>query len=249
MDFALKGRTAYITGGGGGLGRETALYLAREGCAIALIDLDVEVARSAAEWLAKEIPSTEVVAVHADVRSEESVGGAFASCREAIGDADILVNNAGFSRDGYMAKMPLENWETVHDVVLKGSFLCSRAALPAMMSSKWGRIVNISSIAYRGMKGQTNYSAAKAGLIGMTRALASEAGGFGITCNAIAPGLIATPRLRARPDFIKLEQQSIAGTPIPRVGETSDVAKAVLFFVSPLADYVSGQVLEVAGGR
>ncbi|MGR3454133.1 SDR family oxidoreductase, partial [Pseudooceanicola sp.] len=128
-------------------------------------------------------------------------------------------------------------------------FHCCRAVLPGMMERNWGRIINMSSMAFLGNKGQTNYSAAKAGLIGMTNALAREAGAFNITANAIAPGLVATPRLRARPDFDKLEQRSLMLTPMPRLAEPEDIAKAVTFFASSLADLVSAQTLGVTGGR
>ncbi|MEE3100219.1 MAG: SDR family oxidoreductase, partial [Pseudomonadota bacterium] len=134
-------------------------------------------------------------------------------------------------------------------VVLKGAFHCCRAVLPGMMQRRWGRIVNITSMSYQGNAGQTNYSSAKAGLVGMTAALAREAGPFNITVNAVAPGLVATPRLRARKDFDKLEAKSKALTPLPRLSEPEDIAKAVLFHVSSLADFVSAQVMHVSGGR
>lgn len=246
MELAIGGRVALITGGGGAIGTATAFALAREGASVAVVDLNGEAAEASAAALKQE--GFNALALHANITNKPEVTAAVSAVEKALGPVDILVNNAGFSRDRYLTKMDEADWDIVHGVVLKGAFHCCRAVLPAMMERRFGRIVNISSMAYRGNAGQTNYSSAKAGLIGMTASLAKEAGPFNITCNAVAPGLVATPRLRARPDFAKLEQRSRATTPLPRLAESEDIAKAVLFFASSLSDFVSGQTLHVTGG-
>lgn len=247
MDLGLRGRVALITVGGGAIGSVTASMLGGEGVAVAIVDLDGDAANETCT--AVESAGARAVALQADITDKEQVALAFEAAEKALGPIDILVNNAGFSRDRYLTKMDEADWDLVHNVVLKGAFHCCRAALPGMMQRQFGRIVNISSMAYLGNAGQTNYSSAKAGLVGMTGALAQEAGAFNVTCNAIAPGLIATPRLRARKDFDKLEHRSRAITPLPRLGEPRDIAKAVLFFASSLADFVTAQTLHVSGGR
>ena len=249
MDLGLQGRVAFITGGGGGIGRATGRLLAGEGARIALIDISSDALDSARDEIATATPDAQVWTGVCDITDKASVAEVFARAAEELGPCDIMVNNAGFARDKYLLKMAEDDWDDVHNVVLKGAFHCCRAVLPGMMERNWGRIINMSSMAYLGNKGQTNYSAAKAGLIGMTNALAREAGAFNITANAIAPGLVATPRLRARPDFDKLEQRSLALTPMPRLAEPEDIAKAVAFFASSLADLVSAQTIAVTGGR
>lgn len=249
MELGLGGRTAFITGGGGGIGRATGAILAGEGANVALIDISTEALDAGRADIKAALPDARVWTGLCDVTSKESVAMAFLKASEELAPCDILVNNAGFSRDKYMLKMSEDDWDDVHNVVLKAAFHCCRAVLPGMMERNWGRIINMSSMAYHGTKGQTNYSAAKAGLIGMTNALAREAGAFNITANAIAPGLVATPRLKARPDYQKLEQKSLSLTPMPRLAVPEDIAKAVLFFASSLADLVSAQTVEVTGGR
>lgn len=249
MDLGLTGRTAFITGGGGGIGRATGKMLAGEGALVALLDISQEALDAACEEILDEVPQAKIWTGVVDITDKASVNEVFAEAAQALGPCDILVNNAGFARDKYMLKMDEDDWDDVHNVVLKGAFHCCRAVMPAMMERKWGRIINMSSMAYLGNKGQTNYSAAKAGLIGFTNALAREAGAFNITANAIAPGLVATPRLKARADYEKLKQRSLTFTPMPRLAEAEDVAKAVTFFASNLADIVSAQLVGVTAGR
>lgn len=249
MDLGLRERTAYITGGGGGIGRASGKMLAAEGAQIALIDISSEALDAARREIEAEVPNARIWTGVCDVTSKSSVAEVFTTIEAELAPCDILVNNAGFARDKYLLKMTEDDWDDVHNVVLKAAFHCCRAVLPGMMDRNWGRIINMSSMAHLGNKGQTNYSAAKAGLIGMTNALAREAGAFNITANAIAPGLVATPRLRARPDFDKLEQRSLTLTPMPRLAEPEDIAKAVTFFASSLADLVSAQTIGVTGGR
>ncbi len=247
MDLGLAGKVVAITGGGGAIGSATARLFAQEGAKPALLDLDEEAARAAAEELAAA--GAQALGLGVDITDKAAVASAVARVEAELGPIDVLVNNAGFSRDKYLTKMEESDWDIVHDTVLKGTFHCCRAVLPGMMERRWGRIVNITSMSYQGSAGQTNYSSAKAGLVGLTAALAREAGAFGITVNAVAPGLVATPRLRARKDFEKLEQRSKATTPLPRLAEPEDIAKAVVFHASTLADFVSAQVMHVSGGR
>ncbi len=249
MDLGLDGKTAFVTGGGGAIGGASAELMAREGAAVALIDISEGAAQARKAAIEAAVPGARVAALGCDITSADAVKQAFALAEAELGGSDILVNNAGFSRDKYLVKMAEEDWDIVHSTVLKGTFHCCRAVLPGMMERNWGRIINMSSMAHHGAKGQTNYSSAKAGLIGMTNALAREAGGFNVTVNAIAPALVATPRLRARPDFDKLKAYSDTITPLPGIADEYDVAKAVLFFASSLAGFVSAQTLEVSGGR
>ncbi|GGE20674.1 3-ketoacyl-ACP reductase [Primorskyibacter flagellatus] len=249
MDMNIATRVAAITGGGGAIGRASARMLAAEGAAVALLDLSEEAMATAKQEIEAAIPGAKVFTQTCDVTSADSVTGAFAAVEQALGPVDILVNNAGFSRDKYLTRMVEEDWDIVHSVVLKGAFHCCRAVLPGMMERNWGRIVNMSSMARLGNKGQTNYSSAKAGLIGMTNALAREAGAFNITVNAIAPSLVSTPRLRARPDYDKLEARSKSLTALPRLADETDVARIVVFFASSLADFITAQCIDVSGGR
>ena len=249
MDLNLSGRAAAITGGGGALGRVSAKMLAAEGVAVALLDLNEDAMAEAKAEIEADVPGAKVFTHSCDVTDIPSVTASFEATEQAIGPVDILVNNAGFSRDKYMTKMVEDDWDIVHAVVLKGAFNCCRAVLPGMMERNWGRIINMSSMARQGNKGQTNYSAAKSGLVGMTNALAREAGAFNITCNAIAPGLVATKRLRSRPDFDKLEARAKALTALPRLANEMDVARLVVFFSSCLADFITAQCIDVSGGR
>ena len=167
----------------------------------------------------------------------------------AYGGIDILVNNAGFTRDKYLLKMPEADWDAVVDTILKGAYHCTRAALPSMMERKWGRVINIASRAHWGNPGQTNYSAAKAGLIGFTRALALEQGKFNITANAIAPGLIETPLVRGLSTYDMLRANALARQPVQRLGAVEDIADAVAFLASERASFITGELLHVTGGR
>lgn len=162
---------------------------------------------------------------------------------------DILVNNAGFPKDGFLTKIAVADWRNVVDVILVGAFNCSRATIPAMHAARWGRVINISSRSHLGNPGQTNYSAAKAGLIGFTRALALESGGFGVTVNAIAPGFIETEGMLALENYAVLRERSVAKSPLKRVGQPSEIADAVLFLASDRAGYITGDVMHVTGGR
>lgn len=247
MNLEIEGRTAVVTGAAGGIGAAIAKRLASEGVRVAVVD----VAAEAAERQAAEIRSdgAEALAVVADVTSASSVAAMTRRVVDAFGSIDILVNNAGFTRDMRIGRMAEDDWDAVVDVVLKGSFLCSKAVVDGMSERGWGRIVSISSRAHLGNPGQANYSAAKAGLLGLTRALALETGRFGITVNAVAPGIIDTEAVRNLGHFEKIESAARKSTPVQRLGRVEDVADAVAFLSSERASYITGEVVHVTGGR
>ena len=247
MDLQLTGKVALVTGSGRGIGSDTALALAEEGCRIVVSDVDPETARASTARLTAA--GYDAVAVTCDVTDEGQVAALVEAAEAAFGRIDILVNNAGYLKDGYLAKMSLGAWDSVIDIILKGSFLCSRAVLPGMMARNGGRIINISSRSIFGNPGQANYSAAKAGIIGFTRALALESGKFGITVNAVAPGFILTEGIKSLPHFEKLREAAVAKNPVGFLGEPRDVSNTVLFLASDVARYISGTTVFVTGGR
>ena len=242
----LDGRYALVTGASRGIGRAIALRLAAEGAAVAL-NFAGNVA--AAEAVRKEIESAggKAILVPADVADETAATEMVEKTAEAFGAIDILVNNAGITRDGLLLRMKEEDWDAVLNTNLKGVFHCSKAAAKFMMKKRYGRIVNLASVV--GLVGnscQANYAAAKAGVIGFTKALAKELAGRGITVNAIAPGFIRSDMTDVLPD--KVKETMLAGIPLGRAGEPEDVAKAALFLASDQAAYITGQVLTVDGG-
>lgn len=242
----LDGRYALVTGASRGIGRAIALRLAAEGAAVAL-NFAGNVA--AAEAVRKEIESAggKAILVPADVANETAATEMVEKTAEAFGAIDILVNNAGITRDGLLLRMKEEDWDAVLNTNLKGVFHCSKAAAKFMMKKRYGRIVNLASVV--GLVGnscQANYAAAKAGVIGFTKALAKELAGRGITANAIAPGFIRSDMTDVLPD--KVKETMLAGIPLGRAGEPEDVAKAALFLASDQAAYITGQVLTVDGG-
>ena len=247
MDLGLTGKAAFVTGAANGIGACIAEMLAREGASVAIVDI----ARPAAEVLATRLANQglRVIGLAADVTNAESVAEAFTAAKAALGPVDILVNNAGFTRDSRIGKMDEGAWDAVVDVVLKGAFLCTKAALPDMIERRWGRVVNISSRAYLGNPGQANYSAAKAGLLGFTRAMSLENGKYNITVNAVAPGIVDTAAVRALPHYEKVKAAAESTLPLPRLGRVEDVASAVAFLASEPAGYITGDVLHVTGGR
>jgi 3-oxoacyl-[acyl-carrier protein] reductase len=247
MDLGLTNKVALVTGAAGGIGARTAQLLGEEGARVVVADINEAGAQTQATRLG-ELGIT-ALAVRLDVVDQASVDAAIERIGIEFGGIDILVNNAGFTRDMRIAKMTEGDWDAVVDVVLKGAFLCSKAALPAMVDRRWGRVINISSRAYLGNPGQANYSAAKAGLLGLTKALAMEHGRFNITVNVVAPGVIDTPAVRGLAHFDKVRANAEANLPIPRLGQVEDVASAVAFLASEQASYVTGDVLHVTGGR
>lgn len=244
-------RTAIVTGAARGIGAAVAQRLAADGMKVAVLDLD-ESACAATVDAIKEAGG-EAVAIGCDVADEASVKAAVKRVADELGAPTVLVNNAGILRDNLLFKMSSDDWDMVMNVHLKGSFLMAREAQTYMTKEGYGRIVNLSSSSALGNRGQANYSAAKAGLQGFTKTLAIELGKFGITCNAIAPGFIATDMTAATAErvgvpFEDFMKGAAEATAVKKVGYPQDIAHAASFFCDERSGYVSGQVLYVAGG-
>ena len=244
-------RVAIVTGAARGIGAGTAERLAREGRSVAVLDLKESDAQEVVDRIIAD--GGKAIAVGCDVSDPDQVNTAVDTVAERLGPPTILVNNAGVLRDNLLFKMSPQDWDTVMNVHLRGTFLMSKAAQAHMTAAKWGRIVNLSSSSALGNRGQANYSAAKAGLQGFTKTLAIELGKFGITCNAVAPGFIETAMTRATAERIGVDYDDMkafksAEIPVQRVGLPEDIANAVAFFTGEDAGFVSGQVLYVAGG-
>lgn len=247
MDLQLTGKVALITGSGRGIGFACAQTMAQEGARIVITDINAEAVDSAVKQL--KDGGYDVIGVVADVCDRDQVKALTEKAIASFGSIDILVNNAGFTRDKYLTKMPEEDWDAVVDTILKGAYYCTKEALPSMMENRWGRVINIASRAHLGNPGQTNYSAAKAGLIGFTRALSFEQGKFNITANAVAPGFVETDLIRALPTYEMLRTNALARQPVQRLGAVADIASAVAFLASERASFITGELLHVTGGR
>jgi 3-oxoacyl-[acyl-carrier protein] reductase len=242
---------AIVTGAARGIGAATAERLAREGRAVAVLDLKESDAQEVVDRITAD--GGTALAVGCDVSDADQVTAAVATVAERLGPPAILVNNAGVLRDNLLFKMSPDDWDTVMNVHLRGSFLMSKAAQAHMTEHNWGRIVNLSSSSALGNRGQANYSAAKAGLQGFTKTLAIELGKFGVTCNAVAPGFIETDMTRATAerigiDFDAMKEFKAKEIPVRRAGVPADVANTVAFLTGEDAGFVSGQVIYVAGG-
>ncbi|MFJ9179337.1 3-oxoacyl-ACP reductase FabG [Streptomyces sp. NPDC102360] len=247
MDLELKDKTAIVTGSARGLGAATARRLAEEGARVVVTDIDGQGAEATAKELAGLGHRT--MGVRADITSGTDVDHLVAAVREEFGGVHILVNNAGFPRDTLLTKMTDADWDSVIEVILKGSFLTTRAVMPHLIEQRWGRVVNISSRSYLGNPGQANYSSAKAGILGFTRALAAEQGRYGITVNAVAPGFMETEAVRSLDHYEKIREKAVAAQPLRRTGQPSDIADAVAFLASERASFITGETLHVTGGR
>ena len=240
----LEDTVAVVTGAAQGIGRAIAGRLHGEGATVVVADLDGDAARAAATELGDRATGVPV-----DVVEEASVEALVDGVVADHGRLDVLVNNAGITRDAMMHRMSLDDFRQVVDVHLQGTWLCSRAALAHMRARDGGgAIVNLSSISGKiGNLGQTNYAAAKAGIVGMTKATAREGARFDVRANAIQPGLVRTAMTAAMPDDVFAERE--AAIPLGRAGEPDEVADVALFLASPLSSYVTGAVIEVTGGR
>ncbi|KRF22895.1 3-oxoacyl-ACP reductase FabG [Phycicoccus sp. Soil802] len=244
-------RVAVVTGAARGIGAATALRLARDGNAVAVLDLDEASCAGTVEAI--EAAGGRAIAVGVDVSKADQVEAAVARVADELGAPTILVNNAGIIRDNLIFKMTEDDWDAVMGVHLRGSFLMTRAVQAHMSAEKYGRIVNLSSSSALGNRGQANYSAAKAGLQGFTKTLAIELGRFGVTANAVAPGFIQTDMTAATAErigvpFEEFIKHSAAQIPVQRVGQPEDIAATISFLCSEEAGFVSGQVIYVAGG-
>src|SRR5829696_10080223 len=244
-------RVAIVTGAARGIGAATALRLAQDGFAVAVLDLDEAAAKGTVEAI--EAAGGRALAVGADVSDSEQVEAAVERVAAELGAPTVLINNAGVTRDNMLFKMTESDWDVVMNVHLRGAFLMTRAAQQHMIDAKWGRIVNLSSTSALGNRGQVNYSAAKAGLQGFTKTLAIELGKFGVTANAIAPGFIETEMTQASAarqgiDFEDWKLAAAGDIPVGRIGQPEDVAAVASFLCREEAGYVSGQVIYVNGG-
>ncbi len=241
----LQGRIALVTGASQGIGRACALELARCGATVALAARNQARLAEAAAEIAASGGTAAVFAL--DVASEDSIKAGAKAVLDKFGKVEILVNNAGITRDGLVLRMKRPDWDDVLNTNLTGAFLLTQALLSPMLRNRWGRIINITSVVGEtGQAGQVNYAASKAGLIGMTRALAREVGSRGITVNAVAPGYIETPMTAVLDQ--KQRDAMLSQVPLGRPGTDADIAQCAAFLASDAASYITGHVLDVNGG-
>lgn len=239
-------KAALVTGASRGIGRAIALRLAQEGYAVAINYAGVPTEAEEVKQTIGEMGGRALL-IHCDVSKAEDVSAMFDTIKAEFGRLDVLVNNAGITRDSLMVRLKEENWDAVIDTDMKSIFLTMKAAAPIMMKQRKGAIVNIASVVgITGNAGQLNYSAAKAGVIGMTKTAAKELASRGVRVNAVAPGFIATAMTEVLPE--KVKEDMIHSIPLGRMGQAEDVAKAVCFLASDEAAYITGQVLKVDGG-
>ena len=239
-----ENRLAIVTGSGRGLGAATALRLAQDGFDLVINDLNIE----SASGVAREIEALgrkTLISTH-DVSNYEAANALVAEAKAKFGRVDVLVNNAGIIRDGMLHKLTEEKWDDVIRVNLKGPFNMGQACAKIMIEQKSGRIINLASVAWLGNIGQTNYSASKAGVVGMTRTWAQELARYNITSNAVAPGFIDTLMTQAIPAEVK--EKIVGRIPLKRMGQPADIANMIAFFASDAAAYVTGQTIQVDGG-
>jgi 3-oxoacyl-[acyl-carrier protein] reductase len=241
----MNGHTAVVTGGGRGIGKAISIALAKKGVNIVVVDVNEDIAKETASEL--QGYGIKSIAIKADVSNSSDVATIFENAVKTFGKVEILVNNAGITKDALLLRMKEEDWDQVININLKGTFLCSKEAVKIMSKNRYGRIVNIASVvAFMGNPGQANYSASKAGIVGLTKTIAKEYASRGITVNAVAPGFITTAMTEALPDNVK--QEMLKAIPMNKFGTVEDVANAVLFFSLPESGYITGQVIHVNGG-
>mgnify|MGYP001067185921 FL=1 len=246
MKDMLKGKVALVTGASRGICKAIALGFSENGAAVAVNYSSSESsALEVAEIIRKNGGKAEIF--KARVNEEAEVEEMFSAVEKKLGPVDILVNNAGITKDNLLMRMKTEEWDMVIDVNLKGAFLCTRRALKGMMKNRYGKIINISSVVgFSGNAGQFNYSATKAGVIGMTKSAALECASRGIRVNAVAPGFIETDMTASISDDMKAAYME--KIPLKSLGKPEDIANAVIYLASPLSDYMTGQTLHLNGG-
>ena len=246
MSRLLEGKTAWITGAARGIGKVIAQELASLGAAVALTDvLEDELAKTAAGI--KDEHNVQVLYQKLDVTDGGGAAEVVKRCVAELGGITILVNNAGITRDGLLMRMSEDDWDRVIAVNLKGTYICTQAAIRPMMKARYGKIINIASVVgVMGNAGQANYSASKAGIIGFTKSVAKELAGRGVRANAVAPGFIQTEMTGELTDEVKSEY--LKAIPLNLLGEARHVADACAFLASPASDYITGQVILVDGG-
>lgn len=241
----FKGQVGVVTGGTRGIGRAIAEGLAKNGVNLIVAGRNLDAASETAASLAAY--GVKALGIKLDVSNAEEVEKAFEEILKEFHKIDILINNAGITKDGLLLRMREEAWDSVIDINLKGVFLCSREVMKDMAKQRYGRIVNITSVAaFMGNPGQANYSASKAGIVGFTKTVAREYANRGITVNAVAPGFIQTAMTDVLHDKVKEEMKRLI--PLGRFGTVEDVANAVIFLASPDSGYITGQVIHVNGG-
>jgi len=254
MDLKLKDRTAIVTGGASGIGRQTCIDFAEEGVNVVIADINEEGANQVAKEIADK--GGKAIVMKCNVTSTEEVKATVNKCMDAYGRVDILVCNAGILRDNMIHKMPEDDYDLVLDVNLKGYWRFCKEAVPIMKKQRYGKIVMIASMAYKGNRGQSNYATAKAGVVGLCKTIAQEAGYLGITCNTIAPGLVHTAltdyyvkdeklRTGIEKNLILVRQPEVGS----KLGTTKDISNSILFFSSDVSSYITGEVLQIAAGR
>lgn len=245
--MTLIGRVAVVTGASQGIGRACALKLAHCGANVALVARN----QQKLEEVAREIESagtpSRAFVIPADIENEDQIKSAFKSIVAQLGKVDILVNNAGITRDQLIMRMKRADWDAVLNTNLTSAYLCTQQAITSMLKQRWGRIINVTSVfGQMGQAGQANYASSKAGLIGLTMAVARELGSRSITCNAVAPGFIETAMTSSLSE--ELKQSALKMIPLGRIGTAEDVANCVAFLASEEAAYITGHVLNVNGG-
>jgi 3-oxoacyl-[acyl-carrier protein] reductase len=243
--MTLSGRVALVTGASQGIGRACAVKLAEMGATVAVAARNQEKLTELVRQI--EARGTKVAAFPMDVTEEEQIKTAFKAALGQFGKIDILVNNAGITRDQLVMRMKRADWDCVLDTNLTSAYLCIQQVIGSMLKQRWGRIINVTSVfGQMGQAGQANYAASKAGLIGLTMAIAREVGSRNITCNAVAPGFIETAMTSELSEEFK--QNALKMIPLGRIGTTEDVANSVAFLAGEGASYITGHVLSVNGG-
>jgi len=240
-------KAVIVTGSARGIGAETVRAFARQGAQVVVADVNVPEGEALAAGLAAQ--GTRAIFVRCDVSDRAEVKALMDRTVAELGQIDVLVNNAGFNRDFKITDMSEDAWDSVLDVCLKGTFNCCQFAAPHMIGRKYGKIVNVSSRGYLGNPGQANYSAAKAGMVGLALALAKELGRHNINVNVVAPGFTETDLVRVLPTYDMIKEMAVKAQSIKRVGTPADQANAILFLASDEASFINGEIIHVTGGR